>query len=82
MPKHIAIYTTNNCSYCVMVKKWLTSKNLPYEEINVEEHPERRAEAQEVSGARTVPVTIVTKNDDSKQVIVGWNPSQLMPAVA
>lgn len=82
MPKHIAIYTTNTCSYCVMVKRWLQSKQMTYEEINLDEHPERRAEVLEMSGAMTVPVTIVTKNDDSKEVVVGWNLAKLAPSVA
>ncbi len=82
MPKHIAIYTTNTCSYCVMVKRWLQSKQLTYEEINLDEHPERRQEAKEISGAVTVPVTVVTKQDDSKEVVTGWNLAKLAPAVA
>ncbi len=82
MPKHIAIYTTNQCTYCGMVKKYLTSKGLSYEEINVEQHPDRRAEAESASGAKTVPVTIITAQDDTKKVVVGWNPSLLIPALA
>lgn len=82
MPKHIAIYTTNTCSYCVMVKRWLQSKQLTYEEINLDEHPERRQEAKDISGATTVPVTVVTKGDDSKEVVTGWNLAKLAPAVA
>ena len=82
MPKNFTIYTTNQCSYCVMVKKWLSSKGLPYDEVNVEQFPERRAEAKALTGADTVPVTLVTKQDDSQQVVVGWNLAQLAPAVA
>lgn len=82
MPKHITIYTTNTCAYCVMVKRWLQSKDMAYEEINLDVTPERRQEVLEMSGAMTVPVTIVTKNDDSKEVVVGWNLAKLAPAVA
>ncbi len=82
MPKHIAIYTTNTCAYCVMVKRWLQSKDMAFEEINLDVNPERRQEVLEMSGAMTVPVTIVTKNDDSKEVVVGWNLAKLAPAVA
>lgn len=55
---------------------------MTYEEINLDEHPERRQEVLEMSGAMTVPVTIVTKDDDSKEVVVGWNLAKLAPAVA
>lgn len=82
MPKHIAIYTTNTCAYCAMVKRWLQSKDMAYEEINLDENPERRQEVLEMSGAMTVPVTIVTKDDDSKEVVVGWNLAKLAPAVS
>jgi glutaredoxin 3 len=82
MAKNITIYTTNTCAYCVMVKKWLTSKNFSYDEVNLDESPERAKEALEISGQLAVPVTVVTKNDDSKEVIVGYNLAKLAPAVA
>lgn len=82
MTKKITIYTTNNCAYCVMVKKYLTMKGMTYEEINVEQYPERRQEAITLSGAMTVPVTVVTKVDDTQQVTVGYNPSSLASALA
>jgi len=82
MPKNIRIYTTNTCAYCVMVKKWLESKGHTWEEVNVEEQPERAQEAFEVSGQLTVPVTVVTKYDDEQEVIVGYNLAKLAPAVA
>lgn len=82
MAKKITIYTTNTCAYCVMVKRWLSSKGLGYEEVNIDEQPEKQQEALAMSGSLTVPVTVVTKEDDSKQVIVGFNLTQLAPAVA
>lgn len=82
MPKHIRIYTTNSCAYCVMVKKWLGTKGLDWEEVNVEEHPERAQEAFEISGQLAVPVTVVTNEDDEQEVIVGYNLAKLAPAVA
>jgi glutaredoxin len=51
-------------------------------EVNLDEHPQRQAEALELSGALTVPVTVVTKADESKEVIVGYNLAKLAPAVA
>ena len=82
MAKDITIYTTNTCAYCVMVKKWLGTKGLTYNEVNLDDHPERQKEAFEASGQLAVPVTIVTKKDDSKEVIVGYNLAKLAPAVA
>ena len=82
MVKNITIFTTNTCAYCVMVKKWLGSKGISYEEVNLDQHPERQQEALEISGALTVPVTVVTKQDDSREVVVGFNLAKLAPAVA
>ncbi|MDZ7744869.1 MAG: glutaredoxin family protein [Candidatus Saccharibacteria bacterium] len=82
MPKNITIFTTNTCAYCVMVKKWLNAKGFSYEEVNLDQDPSRQSEALELSGALTVPVTVVTKADDSRDVIVGYNLSQLAPAVS
>lgn len=82
MAKKITVFTTTTCAYCPMVKKWLANKGHAYEEINLDENPERRAEALAASGAMTVPVTIVTKNDDTQEVVVGFNLAKLAPAVA
>lgn len=82
MVKNITIFTTNTCAYCVMVKKYLGAKGHSYEEVNLDQNPERQAEALKLSGALTVPVTVVTKHDDSQEVIVGYNLARLAPAVA
>lgn len=82
MAKNITIFTTNTCAYCSMVKKYLGAKGHSYEEVNLDQHPERQAEAMSLSGALTVPVTVVTKEDDSREVIVGYNLAKLAPAVS
>jgi glutaredoxin 3 len=82
MVKNITIFTTNTCGYCQMVKKYLSAKGMTWEEVNLDEHPHRQAEAQSISGALTVPVTVVTKHDDTQEVIVGYNLARLAPAVA
>lgn len=81
MAKNITIYTTNTCAYCVMVKKWLQSKGHDYEEVNLDQNPDRQKEAFELSGQLAVPVTVVTKDDNAKEVIVGYNLAKLAPAV-
>lgn len=82
MAKDITIFTTNTCSYCAMVKRFLDMKGKNYHVVNLDEHPERQEEAFNMSGALTVPITVVTKEDDSKEVIVGYNLSRLAPAIA
>jgi len=81
MTKNITIFTTNTCAYCGMVKKWLQAKGYTYDEVNLDQNPDRQKEAFEVSGQLAVPVTVVTKQDDSREVVVGYNLAKLAPAV-
>lgn len=64
-----------------MVKKWLASKGHSYSEVNLDDDPSRQQEALSLSGAMTVPVTVVTKSDDSREVVVGFNLAKLAPAL-
>jgi glutaredoxin len=82
MAKNITIFTTNTCASCAYVKKWLDTKGHKYEVVNIDENPERQADALRLSGALTVPVTVVTRNDNSQEVVVGFNLAKLAPAVA
>ncbi len=82
MVKNITIFTTNTCAYCAMVKRYLDMKNRKYEVVNLDDHPERQAEALALSGALTVPITVVTKQDDSREVVIGYNLAKLAPAIA
>lgn len=65
-----------------MVKRWLQAKGHAYEEVNLDANPDRQQEAYAISGALTVPITVVTKTDESKEIIVGYNLSKLAPAVS
>ena len=82
MAKNITIFTTTTCGSCGMVKKYLAAKGHRYDEVNVDHFPERHAEAIALSGAMTVPITVVTKDDDSKEVVIGYNLAKLAPAIA
>lgn len=64
-----------------MVKRFLDAKGHTYNVVNLDDEPARQQEALEISGALTVPVTVVTKQDDSRQVVVGYNLAQLVPAI-
>ena len=77
----ITMYTTTTCASCQMVKKWLTMKNQEWEEVHLDEHPERQQEAIELSGSTTVPITLI-ENEGIKNVIVGFKPAQLAEAIA
>ena len=54
--KQVEIYTTPICGYCMAAKRLLTSKNVPFTEIDVMQNPGKRSEMmQRANGGRTVP---------------------------
>lgn len=84
MKKTVTIYTTTTCAYCEMVKKYLTSKKVPFNVVNMDEEPaEVRQKVIEMSGAMTVPIVVVEEDDPEapKNITVGWNPAKLASAV-
>lgn len=81
MAKKVTVYTTTQCAFCLMVKKYLDSKNQAYETINLDEHPEQRDKVVEISGGMSVPVTVVEEDNQDPIVTVGWNPAQLSAAL-
>ena len=54
--KNIIIYSSNNCGYCELAKSLLDSLNYQYQEINIQEIPDKRDEMlRKSNGRRTVP---------------------------
>lgn len=82
MGKKVIIYTSNTCGQCKMVKKILSMKGHTYDEVNIDEAPDRRQEILQLSGQHRVPLTVVQDvATGSQSVITGYNPGQLMPAL-
>ncbi len=53
---NIIIYVSQYCPYCVRAKSLLNSKEVEYEEIDVDAQPQRRAEmVQKSNGITSVP---------------------------
>jgi len=51
----VVMYSTSWCPYCQAARALLQSRNVSFEEIDVEAHPEQREEMIRRSGRRTVP---------------------------
>lgn len=52
----VIIYTKEHCPYCVSAKELLKKKNIAFQEIRIDLHPERREEMLAKSnGRKTVP---------------------------
>lgn len=55
MPE-ITVYTKDYCPYCHAAKELLRKKGATFTEIDIQKHPERRAEMiQKAGGRSTVP---------------------------
>ena len=59
----VKIYTITSCPWCTKVKKYLKSKNVAYEEFNIETDDASRDECYRISGDLTVPITTVNGKD-------------------
>ncbi|MCA9338798.1 glutaredoxin family protein [Candidatus Saccharibacteria bacterium] len=64
-----------------MVKKYLATKGHEYKEVNLDEQPEERQKAIDLSGQMTVPITVIEKEGGQPSVAVGWNPGKLAAAL-
>ena len=82
MSKKITVFTTSTCAYCPMVKKFLDSKGISYDVVNLDEQPEKQQEVYQKSGALTVPVTLVEREDSTEEVVVGFNLPRLASVIA
>ena len=55
----VVMYTTGICPFCIMAKRIFDDMKVPYEEIRVDKHPEKRQEMMEITNRRTVPQVLI-----------------------
>ncbi|MCK6510810.1 glutaredoxin 3 [Myxococcota bacterium] len=53
--RHVRMYATPYCPYCIRARQLLSKKGVPYEEINVAGQPALRQEMTQKAGRYTVP---------------------------
>jgi glutaredoxin 3 len=70
------VYSTTTCPFCVMVKDWLKSKGVAYEDYNVGTDQSKAKEMIEKSGQMGVPVI-----DISNEIIIGFDKPKLEEAL-
>jgi glutaredoxin 3 len=86
MPR-VVIYTTSYCPFCFRAKSLLRSKNVAFEEIDVTDDPERRAEMERLSRRYTVPQIFIDGNpiggyDDARRLDDAGKLDQMLGSVA
>lgn len=75
---NIKIYSTTSCPYCKMLKDYLVSKNILFEEKLVDQDETAKQEmAKESGGFLGVPFTVITKDDGTKENVVGFDKGKL-----
>ena len=58
----VKVFSTTWCGFCKMAKQYFESKNIAYEDINIEEEPDAAAWLEE-QGLRGVPVILFDGTD-------------------
>jgi glutaredoxin len=79
--KDIKIYSTRTCVYCNAEKQFLKAHNVPYREILVDTDEAAAHEMIQLSGQMGVPFTVITKEDDSQEHILGFDQPRLSTAL-
>ena len=51
----VVVYTMTRCPFCTTAKELLRSAGVGFEEVNLDDHPERWEECERRSGRQTVP---------------------------
>ena len=70
---HVTVYTTTTCPYCVMLTNFLSEKNIPFNEVNVEKDPKAMQKVVATTGQMGVPQTEV-----NGQWVLGFDPKRIM----
>lgn len=82
MPKTITVFTRPTCGPCCSLKAYLKKKGIIYNEVNIDEEPGATARLMKLSGQAIVPMTLITRQDDSQEIISGYNLSRLVSALS
>lgn len=72
MSKKIRIYSTPTCTYCIILKKYLSEKGIDYEDLDVSENEEAQKEMIEKTKQMGVPVL-----DIEGEIIIGFDKEKI-----
>ena len=75
--KKYIVYSTSTCPYCDLLKEWLDKNKIDYESINLSKDPAKGQEMIQKTGQMSVPVSILTFDDDKEEIILGFNQEKL-----
>lgn len=77
----VLVYSTPTCPYCKMAKEFLTEHNIEFSDVDVSADQQAAEAMVEKSGQMGVPVIIITQDDDSEEVMLGFDEEKLSQAL-
>lgn len=75
------MYTTTTCPFCKMQKEYLSSENIVFEEVFVDNDVQKAQEMIEISGQMGVPFTVIETSDGQKVNILGFDKPRINKAL-
>jgi len=70
----VKVYTTTTCPYCAKVKRFLKSKGVEFEELDIEKDPAAREACKKLTGIDwAVPVTTI----DNENYVIDYDKEAL-----
>lgn len=76
MPK-VKIYSTRTCPYCHMLKEYLKSKDVKFEESLIDTDIEEAKKSMDTCGSMGVPCTHITLDDGTEEQILGFDRAKI-----
>ncbi len=76
MSKHVQVYSTPTCPYCIRAKQYLKENNIPFEDIDVSSNEAAGQEMIQKSGQMGVPVL-----DIEGTIVVGFDKERIKGAL-
>jgi glutaredoxin 3 len=80
MPK-VTVYSTTTCPYCHMLKEYLKSKNIAFEDVVLDYEPGRAVESVHLCESMGVPCTHIVKDDGTDIRILGFDQAKIDEAL-
>jgi glutaredoxin 3 len=59
VPRHVVLFSTDSCAYCVHAKSLLSKRGVAFEEVNLGQHPELQADLTALTGLDSFPQILV-----------------------
>lgn len=78
----VTIYSTTTCQYCKMLREYLDSKNIKYQDKVMDKNPKYQDEMMKLSGGFIgTPFTVIKKDSGEEVKIKGFEKDKIDKAL-